>query len=238
MSENAPQPQPEGELSSDSVSPAAVTVEEPFAFTDEREAKFQEYVRRYPTAYSAIMPTLWLCQDQWGWLEPGMPEWVASKLGVPVVRVYQLITFYTMYYLENPGRFNLQVCRNISCHLMGAQKIVGHIKERLGLEVGQTSDDGMWRLEEVECLGACGYGPMLQMGKHYYENLTPEKVNALIDEWSSEASGEVDGSAGAKNGDGGADGAQSGNADGADEAGATTPPGATGDPVGGEGVQA
>lgn len=162
---------------------AAAAVEGDWAFTPEREAKFQELVRRYPTAFSAIMPTLWLCQEQWGWLKPGLPEWVAARLEVPVSRVYEIITFYTMYYTEDCGKHNLQVCRTASCHLMGAQKIVQHLKERLGLEVGETSADGLFRLEEVECLGACGMAPMMQVGKEYFENLTPEKVDALIDRW-------------------------------------------------------
>jgi len=163
----------------------ATAVEEaPFKFSDEREAKFQEIVSRYPTPFSAIMPTLWLCQDEWGWLHPGMPEWVADRLEVPVRRVYEIITFYTMYYTEDPGRYNLQVCRNVSCHLMGARKIINHLKKKLGVGHNETSADGMWRLEEVECLGACGYGPMMQMGKDFYEHLTVEKVDALIEEWS------------------------------------------------------
>ncbi len=166
-------------------SPAEEPSAEPsFAFSPEREAKFQEIVRRYPTSFSAIMPTLWLCQAEWGWLKPGIPEWVAERLEVPVRRVYELISFYTMFYTENPGKYNLQVCRNISCHLMGAQNIIDHIKKKLGIEVGQTSADGMWRLEEVECLGACGYGPVMQVGDRYYEHLTIEKVDALIEEWS------------------------------------------------------
>lgn len=158
-----------------------------FSFSEEREAKFQTLVERYPTNYSAIMPTLWLCQEEWGWLKPGVPEWVAERLDVPVTRVYQLITFYTMYYTENPGRYNLQVCRNISCHLMGAQKIVKHLSDRLGISPGQTDDEGLFRLEEAECLGACGFGPMMQVGKHYYENLTPEKCDELIEQWLAEA---------------------------------------------------
>ena len=164
-------------------SPEAPQSESAFAFSAEREEKFQELVRRYPTPYSAIMPTLWLCQAEWGWLRPGVPEWVAQRLEVPVTRVYELISFYTMYYTEDPGRHNLQVCRNISCHLMGARKIIDHLKDRLEVKVNETSADGKWRLEEVECLGACGYGPMMQVGDRYYENLTVEKVDALIEEW-------------------------------------------------------
>lgn len=154
-----------------------------FAFSPEREARFQEIVRRYPTNFSAIMPTLWLCQEEWGWLRPGLPEWVAERLAVPISRVYELITFYTMYYTEDCGRYNLQVCRTASCHMAGAQKIVRHIAERLGIEPGQTTPDGMFRLEEVECLGACGMAPMMAVGKHYHEFLTPEKVDELIDRW-------------------------------------------------------
>ena len=189
MSDQASDPQGvEGQTSADasaevSVAPEAAPSTGAFSFAPEREEKFQEVVRRYPTALSAIMPTLWLCQEEWGWLKPGVPEWVAERLELPVARVYEVITFYTMYYTEDPGKYNLQVCRNISCHLMGAQKIVHHCKKKLGLEPGQTDAEGLFRLEEAECLGACGMGPMMQVGKHYYENLTPEKVDALIDEW-------------------------------------------------------
>ena len=165
-----------------------------FAFSAEREAKFLEIVRRYPTNFSMIMPTLWLCQEEWGWLRKGVPEWVASRLDVPISRVYELITFYTMYYTENPGRYNLQVCRNISCHLMGAQRIVAHLRERLGIEVGQTDAEGCFRLEEAECLGACGMGPMMQVGKDYYEHLTPQKCDELLDAWRKAVS-EADGHA-------------------------------------------
>jgi NADH-quinone oxidoreductase E subunit len=162
---------------------AVATAGAKWAFSPEREERFQELLRRYPTTFSAIMPTLWLCQEEWGWLRPGVPEWVADRLEAPVSRIYEIITFYTMYYTEDPGKFNIQVCRNISCHLMGARTIVDHLKDRLGIEVGETSSDGLFRLEEVECLGACGMAPMMQVGKHYYENLTPEKVDSLLDQW-------------------------------------------------------
>lgn len=162
---------------------AVATADSPWAFSPEREERFQELVRRYPTNFSAIMPTLWLCQEEWGWLRPGVPEWVAQRLDVPISRVYEIITFYTMYYTEDPGKYNLQVCRNISCHLMGARRIIDHLKDRLGVEVNQTTEDGMFRLEQVECLGACGMAPMMQVGKHYYEFLTEEKVDQLLEQW-------------------------------------------------------
>jgi len=158
-----------------------------FEFSEEREARFQDIVRRYPTKMTKIMPTLWLCQEEWGWLRPGVPEWVAERLDVPISRVYELITFYTMYYTEDPGQFNLQVCRNVSCHLMGAQKIVNHLSERLGIRPGETDEDGLFRLEEVECLGACGMAPMMQVGKVYHENLTPQRCDELLERFRGEA---------------------------------------------------
>ena len=175
-----------GDQGPDEPGPAVATAGSERAFSPEREERFQELLRRYPTRFSAIMPTLWLCQEEWGWLRPGVPEWVAERLDVPVSRIYEIITFYTMYYTEDPGKYNLQVCRNISCHLMGSTTIVEHLKDRLGIRVGETSADGLFRLEEVECLGACGMAPMMQVGKHYYENLTPEKVDALLDQWRSD----------------------------------------------------
>lgn len=187
MSEEKDQVQPESEQETAEESPVAVegSSDEPgaFAFSPEREEKFQEIVRRYPTAYSAIMPTLWLCQEEWGWLRPGVPEWVAERLEVPLSRVYEIITFYTMYYTEDCGKYNLQVCRNISCHMAGSRKITEHISQKLGIDVFETDEDGLFRLEEVECLGACGMGPMMQVGKNYYEHLTPEKVDELIEQW-------------------------------------------------------
>lgn len=180
MTEQSDMPAPEPAGSGDE---AVATAGSEWAFSPAREERFQELVRRYPTNFSAIMPTLWLCQEEWGWLRPGIPEWVAERLEVPVSRVYEIITFYTMYYTEDPGKYNLQVCRNVSCHLMGARKIIDHLKDRLGIDTNQTTGDGRFRLEEVECLGACGMAPMMQVGKHYYEFLTEEKVDELLDQW-------------------------------------------------------
>lgn len=169
---------------SDMKAPGLVATEAAaWAFSSEREARFQEAVRRYPTNYSAIMPALWLCQEEWGWLRPGLPEWVAERLDVPIMRVYEIISFYTMYYTEDPGKYNLQVCRTATCHIRGAQKILAQLKDRLGLGLFETSSDGMFRIEEVECLGACGMAPMMQVGKVYHEYLTEEKVDKLLEQW-------------------------------------------------------
>lgn len=171
---------------SEPIEPAseAASGTEELAFSPEREDRFQEILRRYPTATSAIMPTLWLCQEEWGYLKRGVPEWVASRLEVPISRIYEIITFYTMYYTENPGKYNLQVCRNVSCHMAGARKIVSHLEKKLGIHCGETDAEGLFRVEEVECLGGCGYAPVMQVGKDYYEHLTLEKVDELIEEWT------------------------------------------------------
>lgn len=183
MSESNEPVRSDGAEANESAETTSTVTADEFAFSPEREEQFRKIVERYPTALSAIMPTLWLCQDEWGWLKPGVPEWVAKRLDLPVASIYEVITFYTMYYTENPGKYNLQVCRNVSCHLMGARKIIGHLEQRLGLKHGETDEDGLFRLEEVECLGACGMAPMMQVGKHYYENLTPEKVDELLEQW-------------------------------------------------------
>jgi NADH-quinone oxidoreductase subunit E len=130
------------------------------------------------------MPTLWLCQDEWGYLKKGVPEWVSARLDVPLSRVYEVITFYTMYYTENPGKYNLQVCRSISCHMAGSPEIVAYLEEKLGIRAGETDGEGLFRIEEVECLGACGYGPMMQVGKGFHEHLTKEMLDELIEEWN------------------------------------------------------
>ncbi len=171
---------------SDAAADAVAVTDDPtkaFSFSPEREKKYEEIVRRYPTRLSAIMPMLWLCQDEWGWLKPGVPEWVAARLEVPISRVYEIISFYTMYYTENPGTYNLQVCRNISCHMAGSGKITKHLCKKLGVGLNETDSEGRFRVEEVECLGACGMGPMMQVGKDFYEHLTEEKVDELIEQW-------------------------------------------------------
>jgi NADH-quinone oxidoreductase subunit E len=152
-----------------------------FALSPDGQARLERVLARYPTRESALMPALWLVQNEQGWIPPEAADWLAATLGVPPARVWELITFYTMFRDRPPARHVLQVCRNISCHIMGAPDILAHLESRLGVRPGGQTADGLFELETVECLGSCGSGPCLQLGKHLYEELTPAKVDALLD---------------------------------------------------------
>ena len=152
-----------------------------FALSSASLARLERVVARYPTAESALMPALWIIQDEVGHIPGAGVEWLASRLGVAPARVWELVTFYAMFRSEPQARWVLQVCHNISCHIMGAPDILRHLESRLGIRRGERTPDGLFQLEGVECLGSCGSGPCLQLGKHLYENLTPAKADAILD---------------------------------------------------------
>ncbi|MDP4148058.1 MAG: NAD(P)H-dependent oxidoreductase subunit E [Bacteroidota bacterium] len=154
-------------------------------FTDEKLKKVQEIVARYPEGRqkSALLPVLHLAQDEFGgWLSPETMDYVAGLLKLEPIEVYEVATFYSMYNLKPVGRFVFEVCQTGPCMLRGSDQIVDYIKQRLGIGVGETTPDGLFSLKTVECLGACGYAPMMQLGKYYREHLTKEKVDSIIDE--------------------------------------------------------
>jgi NADH-quinone oxidoreductase E subunit len=152
-----------------------------FEFTKENKEKFEEILKRYPVKRAAMLPTLWLAQGQHGWISPEVMEYVASLLGLSAAKVYEVVTFYTMFHLRPIGKHHFQVCRTLSCQLLGAEGITQHLCQRLKLKVGETSSDGRYSLSEVECLGSCGTAPMLQLNDDFHENLTAEKLDRLID---------------------------------------------------------
>jgi NADH-quinone oxidoreductase subunit E len=152
-----------------------------FALSDASLARLERVVARYPTRESALMPALWIIQDEKGHVPPAGIDWLAARLGVAPARIWELVTFYTMFRSEPQAKWVLQVCHNISCHIMGAPDILRHLESRLGIARGGRTPDGLFQLEGVECLGSCGSGPCLQIGRHLYENLTPAKVDALLD---------------------------------------------------------
>ena len=158
-----------------------VDEQEVFVLPEQDEAAFARILERYPTSQSALMPTLWLIQDRCGHVPPAAVPWICDKLSVTRARVAEVISFYTMFRDAPQARYVLQVCHNISCAINGARSIIAHLEKRLGIRMGQTTPDGMFAIEGVECLGACGMGPVIQIGKHFYEELTPEKVDALLD---------------------------------------------------------
>lgn len=155
-----------------------------FAFTPENEAKAREIVAKYPPGRqaSAVMPLLHLAQRQHGgWLPIKAIEHVADFLSLPYIRVMEVATFYTMYNLAPVGRRLVQVCTTTPCWLRGSADIVAACERKLGVRLGETTPDGEFTLTEVECLGACVNAPMMQVNDDYYEDLTPEIVERLLD---------------------------------------------------------
>ena len=152
-----------------------------FALAGEDQAAFAKILDKYPTKRSALMPTLWLIQDRHGHIDDQAVTWVAAQLELSEAQVREVMSFYFMYRDAPQAEYVLQVCHNISCHIMGARPLLTHMEKSLGIRVGETTPDGKFALEGVECLGACGMGPCMQVGKHLYEHLTPEKVDAILE---------------------------------------------------------
>lgn len=154
-------------------------------FTDEKLQKVREIIARYPEGKqkSALIPVLHLAQESnGGWLSAEAMDHVAELLQIKPIEVYEVATFYSMYNLKPVGKYVFEVCQTGPCMLNGSDNIIAYIKEKLNINVGDTTKDGMFTLKTVECLGACGYAPMMQLGKFYKEHLTKEKVDQLIDE--------------------------------------------------------
>ena len=154
-------------------------------FSEEKLKKVQEIIERYPEGKqkSALLPLLHLAQEEnGGWLSVEAMDHVADILQLKPIEVYEVATFYSMYNLKPVGKYLFEVCQTGPCMLKGSDDIIHYIREKLGIGVGETTSDGLFTLKTVECLGACGYAPMMQMGKHYKEHLTREKVDQIIDE--------------------------------------------------------
>ncbi|HEX9509615.1 MAG TPA: NAD(P)H-dependent oxidoreductase subunit E [Puia sp.] len=159
-------------------------------FSDEKLKKVEEIVARYPDGKhkSALLPVLHMAQDEFGgWLSPETMDYVASLLKLDPIEVYEVATFYSMYNLKPVGRYLFEVCQTGPCMLNGSDQIIEYIKQKLNIGVGETTTDGLFTLKTVECLGACGYAPMMQLGKHFREHLTKEKVDQIIEECRSTA---------------------------------------------------
>jgi len=152
-----------------------------FALSPAGAARVEALIESYPTRASALMPCIWVIMDEKGHVDEGGVDFLTAKLDLTRARVHEVLSFYTMFRTEPQAEHTLQVCRNISCHIMGARPIIAHLEKRLGVRLGETTPDGKFALEGAECLGACGHGPCLQLGKHLYENLTPQKTDALLD---------------------------------------------------------
>jgi NADH-quinone oxidoreductase subunit E len=150
-------------------------------FSPETLKKFEETVNRYPKKEAAMLPVLCLAQQEFGYLGEEAIAYVAKILEQPPARVHGVVSFYTMLNMKPVGRHHIQVCRTLPCALRGAEKITGFLKQKLGIELGQTTSDKRFTLTEVECLASCGTAPMMQINDAYYENLTEAKVTEILE---------------------------------------------------------
>lgn len=163
-----------------------VEEQQPVEFSPALIAKFDEIVRRYPEGKhkSALLPILHEVQAELGWLSVAAMNKIAAYLHIQEIEVYEVASFYSMYFLKPQGKYVLEVCRTGPCCLVGAEKLMGHIESKLGVRENQVTPDGLFSWRGVECLAACGYGPVLQIGPDYtfYENLNEQKVDELIED--------------------------------------------------------
>ncbi len=159
-------------------------------FSDETHKQFEEVLTHYPNKQAAILPTFWLAQQEFGHLSLEVMEYIAELLDLSPAYVGSVASFYTMFYQKPMGKFHVQVCTNLSCMLRGCDNIVSCLQDKLGIPLGQTTNDNVFSLSEVECLGSCGTAPVVQVNDEYHENLTPERVVQLIDDLTSKATSE------------------------------------------------
>ena len=159
-------------------------------FSEEKLKKVSEIIQRYPEGRqkSALLPILHLAQDEFdGWLDTPVMDYVATLLNIEPIEVYEVASFYSMYNLKPVGKYLFEVCQTGPCMINGSYDIIGYIKTKLNIGIGETTADGLFTLKTVECLGACGYAPLMQLGKTYREHLTKEKVDAIVAECRSKA---------------------------------------------------
>ncbi len=151
------------------------------AFKPETIKEFESIAARYPVRRAALLPALWLAQRDFGWLSNDVLEAAAKLVGVSPVQVLEVAEFYTLYHKNKPGKYNLQVCKTLSCLLNGAEEIQKTLERVLDLKPGETTPDGLFSYQPVECLASCHTGPCMRVNDEYHENLTPEKIEKLIE---------------------------------------------------------
>jgi len=150
--------------------------------SEDAEARIDDLQRRYPDKRSTLLHVLWEVQRQEGWISQDWMEYAAARCGVSPSHVLGVVGFYTMFHMRPPGRHHVQVCRNISCHIMGARRVIERVREKLGLASGEVSADGRFSFEEVECMAACSWAPMMAVNGTYHENLTPDRAAEILEE--------------------------------------------------------
>jgi len=162
--------------------PDPVVAKDDLFFTEDEKKQIATWVSRYPTADGAVMRVLWLAQEKFGFLPPEAVQLVAGTLDMPYAKVYGVATFYTQYFKEKKGTYVFDVCTCFSCQMCGGYDMLHYLEDKLSIHAGDTTEDGLFTVQEAECLGACGSAPMLQVTNGpYVHNLTREKIDALID---------------------------------------------------------
>lgn len=158
-----------------------------FAFNEVNEKKFQKLLTQYPEKQAVLLPALWLAQDQHGFLPLDVQSYVADRVGVTAAHVYGVMSFYTMYKEKPVGKYHLQFCKTLSCALCGAETLIQHVEDKLGITHGGVTKDGLFSIEHMECLASCGTAPAMMVNEAYFENLTTDKVDSLLEKLRREA---------------------------------------------------
>lgn len=151
------------------------------SFSDSTEQAFAKTLGKYPNKRAALLPTLRLAQDEFGYLSNDVMEYVAERLEMPPSKVLQVATFYTMFYKRPHGRFHIEVCTSVPCCMMGGYDIMRHLESRLGIKAGEVSEDGKFSYAEAECLAGCGHAPLCQVNSEYHEFLTPDSLDEILE---------------------------------------------------------
>jgi NADH-quinone oxidoreductase subunit E len=150
-------------------------------FPPEAQKHFEWLLTRYPTKEAALLPTLHLAQETWGWISPEVVHYVGDLLDLSPAQVFGVVSFYNMYNQKPVGKYHLQVCTNLSCMVTNAYDIYEHLCERLEVKHGETTKDGLYTVVDVECLGSCGTAPVVQVNNDYHENMNVAKMDALLE---------------------------------------------------------
>jgi NADH-quinone oxidoreductase E subunit len=150
------------------------------SFSPAVEAEIEWHLAKYPVTRSAILPLMFIVQRERGYLDPPGVAYLAKRLSLRITDIWEVATFYSMIHTQGVGRYHIQICKTLSCKIMGEPEITEHVCKKLGIQPGETTPDGKFTVSLVECLGSCGTAPMFQVGFDYYENLTPEKVDQIL----------------------------------------------------------
>lgn len=154
------------------------------SFSAEEMAEAKRIIAKFPEGKqkSAVLGLLHMAQAKWGWLPVSVMDYVAGLLNILPIEVYEVATFYTMFHMEKTGKYVMEICRTSPCCLLGAEQTIEALEEKLGIKVGETTADGMFTLKTVECLAACGFGPVIQMRETYLEHMTPDAALKLVED--------------------------------------------------------